>query len=695
MSPTVRRGLLSRTVSLLLCAAFPTLALADIPLGLESPQQGVTLQTYEDGLPLLYVFRLNGAPDPGETVSVSFSSSDVTEGTVSSAPIVFDETNWQEFQSAQINPGASGDGNDGDVAYRITATLTSSGGRFTGAANARLDVVNGNVEGISRIVTRQQNSTAVDQFIVLEDDGVISGAATFRVSTTSTPSSEIVIPVSTPNAGEIAVFPSELRLNAGNSFSADITVVGLLDQTIDPDIIPASIVLGISSSGDPSYDGVSTPAIHGLLLDVNDQLSGNLEGLAAGNSVQVRVNYAPFDPCATSTQAVACKVTEAGSETLTLNANGSFGFTPIFNVFDTISVEVVAPPTGPVSQTCETSQTGMNGSLLRAFLEPIAVTCTAVEYTVGGQVSGLAGTGLVLQNNAGDNLSISSNGAFTFPTALSDGSRYDVTVLSNPSDLSQTCSVGRIVPGKGEINPGSGIISGANVNDIAITCTTNRFTIGGQVSGLVGSGLVLRNNGGDDLPVSANGGFTFATSLLDGSPYNVSVAVQPSNPAQTCSVPMAASPQKGVVVLGAGIVNGANITNIPVSCVTDPTAPGAPTNVQVQVNGSQTTVTWTPPANDGGSPITGYTVTLSPGGRTCTVTGNPPPTQCVFDNLTPGSYTANVIASNAVGGGAPGTGSGSNQVAPAIIPAGSPASLALLIALFGLLGGIAVIRRQH
>ena len=127
---------------------------------------------------------------------------------------------------------------------------------------------------------------------------------------------------------------------------------------------------------------------------------------------------------------MACKVTEAGSETLTLNANGSFGFTPIFNVFDTISVEVVAPPTGPVSQTCETTQTGLNGSMFRGSLQPITVTCTAAEYTVGGQVSGLAGTGLVLQNNAGDNLSITDNGAFTFPTALADGSRYDMNAMT-------------------------------------------------------------------------------------------------------------------------------------------------------------------------------------------------------------------------------------------------------------------------
>ena len=41
------------------------------------------------------------------------------------------------------------------------------------------------------------------------------------------------------------------------------------------------------------------------------------------------------------------------------------------------------------------------------------------------------------------------------------------------------------------------------------------YTIGGTVSGMVGSGMVLQNNGGDDLSISSNGSFSFKTSLTD------------------------------------------------------------------------------------------------------------------------------------------------------------------------------------
>jgi len=43
------------------------------------------------------------------------------------------------------------------------------------------------------------------------------------------------------------------------------------------------------------------------------------------------------------------------------------------------------------------------------------------SFTVGGTVTGLTGTGLVLQDNGGDNLAITGNGAFTFKTAVAQG----------------------------------------------------------------------------------------------------------------------------------------------------------------------------------------------------------------------------------------------------------------------------------
>ena len=53
-------------------------------------------------------------------------------------------------------------------------------------------------------------------------------------------------------------------------------------------------------------------------------------------------------------------------------------------------------------------------------------------YSVGGTVSGLSGT-VVLRNNGGDRLSVSSNAAFTFVLSMAKGAAYDVTVEASPT----------------------------------------------------------------------------------------------------------------------------------------------------------------------------------------------------------------------------------------------------------------------
>ena len=81
------------------------------------------------------------------------------------------------------------------------------------------------------------------------------------------------------------------------------------------------------------------------------------------------------------------------------------------------------------------------------------------------------------------------------------------------------------------------------------------YTVGGAVSGLAGSGLVLVNDGGDNLAVSADGPITFASPLAKGAGYRVTVLVQPTNPTQTC-----------VVRDGSGTVTTADVTTVAVAC---------------------------------------------------------------------------------------------------------------------------------
>ncbi|MEM1081787.1 MAG: choice-of-anchor D domain-containing protein, partial [Pseudomonadota bacterium] len=253
-------------------------------------------------------------------------------------------------------------------------------------------------------------------------------------------------------------------------------------------------------------------------------VSGMVSGLAPGSSVEL---------------------TNTGSDILMIGANGPFTFaTPLEDGAD-YSVTVATQPSVP-SQTCTVSNG--SGTIMGADVTNVQITCVTDQFTVGGTVSGLNGSGLVLQNNGGDDLTITGNEPFTFTTPLDDGTAYNVTVLVQPTDPSQTCTV----------KNGSGTLAGADVTNVEVTCSVDQFTVGGTVSGLDGDGLLLQNNDGDDLPIDENGSFTFATALNNDAAYDVSVAVQPDDLSQTCTVSNS-----------SGTINEADVTDIQVTCVTN------------------------------------------------------------------------------------------------------------------------------
>lgn len=186
----------------------------------------------------------------------------------------------------------------------------------------------------------------------------------------------------------------------------------------------------------------------------------------------------------------------------------------------------------------------------------------STSVTIGGNVTGLAGTGLVLEDNGADDLTITGAGSvpFTFTTALTTGNTYTVTVKTQPSNPAQACTV----------TAGTGTAASTNVINVAIACVTTPVsaTIGGNVSNLaVGTSLILQNNGGDSLTITASGPFTFKTPVTGADIYAVTVLTQPTGPNQICTV-----------ANGSGTAT-ANVTNVAVSCVLSYTIGGTVTGL--------------------------------------------------------------------------------------------------------------------
>ena len=106
--------------------------------------------------------------------------------------------------------------------------------------------------------------------------------------------------------------------------------------------------------------------------------------------------------------------------------------------------------------------TDNDGASSATVITTATIVAGGSDFTIGGMVSGLAGTGLELQINAGEILGIGADGVFTFATPLADSSDYTVTVLTQPGDPTQSCGV----------TDGNGTLNGADITDVVVTCVT-------------------------------------------------------------------------------------------------------------------------------------------------------------------------------------------------------------------------------
>ena len=216
------------------------------------------------------------------------------------------------------------------------------------------------------------------------------------------------------------------------------------------------------------------------------------------------------------------------NEALGITTDGTYSFGS-FTSGTSFNITVLQQP---VSQTC----TVTSGESSLSASTTVAVACTSESYTISGTVVGmLSGQSVTLQNNSGDNLTVSSNTSFSFTTKVASGVTYLVTVLTQPTG--QTCTP----------NLNSGVVSD-NVSDVSIICSYTVYTVSGNVSGLSGT-LVLQNNYGSDQTLTSDGSFSFR--VASSAKYYVRVKTQPNG--------------KCTVSNGSGTVS-ADVDNVSVGC---------------------------------------------------------------------------------------------------------------------------------
>ncbi len=265
------------------------------------------------------------------------------------------------------------------------------------------------------------------------------------------------------------------------------------------------------------------------------------------------------------------------------------------------------------------------GSILSLFL--LTATTYGINTLVEGYRVGKNSETTISAYGLSKTIKNTDTGSDIFvPTSSSN--EWNLFLNKAPASF-VTVTEGIVIPG----TPTIGIATAGNTQaSVSFSASTSDggsavtgFTVTSTPGGFTGTGLTS--------PVTVTG-------LTNGTPYTFTVF--------------------------ATNIKGNSLSSASSNSVTPSTIPGAPTNIVATADNSQATVSFAPTAYDGGSPVTGYTVTSLPAGGVDANAGTTGSSH-VITGLTNGTaYTFTVKATNIIGTS---VSSGvSNSVTPSTVP---------------------------
>jgi uncharacterized protein (TIGR02145 family) len=296
---------------------------------------------------------------------------------------------------------------------------------------------------------------------------------------------------------------------------------------------------------------------------------------------------------------------------------------------------IASPPTGLQVWCTDCGTTGelqfYNGTIWKAidlvsgsFVRPDAPTSpiasagiaqASVAFTASIYNGGSAITGYTVTSSP-DGFTATGSTSPIVVTGLTNGTSYTFTVVATNVSVNSFAS-----PASNVVTPAATVpdaptspIATADNALISVAFSAPAFNGGSPIMGYI--------------VTASSGGFTatgttspiIVTGLTNGTSYTFTVVA--------------------TNIVGNSVASAAS------NAVTPMTIPNAPTSPVATAGNTQASVAFTAPIVNGGSSITGYTVTASPGGFTKTGTTSP----LIVTGLTNGtSYTFTVVATNTVG----------------------------------------------
>jgi hypothetical protein len=502
----------------------------------------------------------------------------------------------------------------------------------------------------------------------------------------------------------VTASPGGLTTTASGSVTS-ATVAGLIDGTSYTFTVTAANVAGkgaasapsnaVTPSGPPGAPtGVTATVGNGQATVSWTAPSSTGGGPVISYAVAASPGTATATAPGTARSVTVTGLTNGTSYTFTVTAVTAGGPGPVSAASN--AVTPAAPPGAPTGVTA----TAGNGQATVSWTAPSAnggspitgytvtasngatasASATARSATVTGLTNGTSYTFTVKAANVIGSSAASAASSAVTPagppgapviTALAPGDRQVTVTWAAPSDNGGSAIIGYTIT----VEPGGATYTAAaSATSATVTGLTDgtgyTFTI--AAANAIGAGPPS-DAAGPVTPVTVPGAPTAVTATPADTTATVSWTPPSAYGNQVIGYTVTASPG-GATVTVAGTSTAATVTGLtdgtsytfsvtatdsagtgPASAasnaVTPGPVPGPPTQVLATAGSAAANVSWTAPTNAGGSAISGYTVTATPGGATVTVAGTV--TSAAVTGLTNGmAYRFTVVATNSYGNSA-------------------------------------------
>ena len=215
-------------------------------------------------------FSVHLCTAPTSSVSFPVTSSDTTEGTVSTSTLSYSTSNWNTAQTVTVY-GVDDTLSDDNQAFSVTlGSVTSSDANYAGKNPDDVRVTNVDNETASITVSALSGNTTE-----------MGGTATFTVVLDSQPTSDVSIAVSSSDTSEATISPSSLTFDSSNYSTLQTVTVTGVDDFYDDDNVSYTITVDPSSSI-ASYNTMTSSTVTGSNID-NDTAAITV-GAKSGNT---------------------------------------------------------------------------------------------------------------------------------------------------------------------------------------------------------------------------------------------------------------------------------------------------------------------------------------------------------------------------------------------------------------------------